>query len=129
MQAKPARTTHPDLIRASARFAAWRNQRKIGLRIPHELWNLAVSLANAHGVSPTATALRIDYYDLKRRVAAQSSRPTSTSAHFVEWPSPVVATKQCHFEFQNRDGATLKGQLLGYDRDDLEALMRGFWGA
>ena len=48
---------------------------------------------------------------------------------FVELPSPVVVSKQCLVELDNRAGATMRVQLVGYDVADVEALARSFWNA
>ena len=69
-----------DLVQGQSRFEAWRGLRKVGSRIPQSLWKLAVRLANAHGVSRTALALRIDYYGLKKRVAAADESPSNGPA-------------------------------------------------
>ena len=57
------------LVRGRDRFEAWRLSRKVGARIPDKLWSLAVTLAEAHGLSRTASALKLDYHGLKNRVA------------------------------------------------------------
>ena len=49
------------------RLKAWRRTRTRGQRIPEELWKAAADLARLHGLNPTARALRLDYYGLKRR--------------------------------------------------------------
>ena len=61
------------LARGRDRFEVWRRARKPGARIPDELWTLAVKLADDHGLSRTASVLKLDYYSLKKRVAAKSS--------------------------------------------------------
>ena len=118
-----------DLARARNRFQAWRGRRPTGGRIPQQLWALAVRLVNRHGVSRTATALRLDYYSLKKRTEAASSEPQSRGPAFVELPSPVVVGKQCLVELDNGAGATMRVQLVGYDAADVEALARSFWNA
>jgi hypothetical protein len=115
-----------DLEQARRRFQAWRGQRLRGGRIPQQLWELAVQLVNRHGVSRTASALRLDYYSLKKRVGAGVSRLPSDGPTFVELPAPVLAGKQCLLELDNGAGATLRVQLIGYDTADLEALTRHF---
>ena len=60
------------LARGRDRFEEWRRTRKIGARIPDKLWSLAAKLADAHGLSRTASALKLDYHSLKKRVAARS---------------------------------------------------------
>ncbi len=112
-----------DLLHARNRFQAWRSQRRRG-RIPQELWQLAVHLVSRHGLSRTASVLRLDYYSLQKRVEAAASESPSRSPTFVELPSPLLAGKHCHFELDNHAGVTLRVQLVGYDTADLEALVR-----
>jgi hypothetical protein len=113
-----------DLLQARGRFEAWRSRCQGRGRIPQELWKLAVQLAGRHGVSRTASVLRLDYDSLKKRAEAVGSEPRSGLPAFVELPSPVPAGKQCLFELDNRSGVTLRVQLLGYDTADLEVLAR-----
>jgi hypothetical protein len=117
-----------DLARARSRFQAWRRgRRKASSRIPQPLWALAVRLANAHGVSRTATVLGLDYYCLKKQVEAVAGQASSSA--FVELPSPLGIGKQGRFELDNGAGVTLRVQLVGYDTADVEALARTFWSA
>ena len=118
-----------DLERARSRFQAWRGGRQVGERIPRTLWALAVQLANVHGVSRTATVLRLDYYSLQKRAGAVPSQAPSSAPAFVELPSPVMAGKQCQLELDNGAGATMRVQLVGYEAADVEALSRSFWNA
>jgi hypothetical protein len=118
-----------DLAQARSRFGAWRERRQGGRRIPQPLWDLAVQLANKHGVSRTATALGLDYYSLKKQAEAAAPQPPPCGPAFVELPPPVVVGKQALFELDNGAGATRRVQLLGYDAADVEALARRFWGA
>ena len=118
----------PDLERGLSRFQVWRAHRKAGGRIPQPLWAMAVRLAKAHGVSRTATALRLDYYRLKERAEAAAGQPGSNVPAFVELTPQVLVTKRCRFELDNGSGATMRVQLVGYDAADLESLARGFWG-
>ena len=57
------------LARGRDRFGVWRRTREVGARIPDELW----TLSDEHGLSRTASVLKLDYYSLKKRVAAKSS--------------------------------------------------------
>ena len=118
-----------DLAQARSRFGAWRERRHGGRRIPQPLWNLAVQLASQHGVSRTATALGLDYYNLKKQAEAAAPQPPPCGPAFVELPPPVVVGKQALFELDNGAGATMRVQLLGYDAADIEALACRFWGA
>lgn len=75
------------------RFMTWRTIRPRGQRIPTELWQAATAVARIHGINPTVAALKLNYYDLQRRM--QSGRalrggrcPTPV---FVELPPVPVA--------------------------------------
>lgn len=72
------------LARGQDRFEVWRRTRQVGTRIPDELWSLAVKLADGHGLSRAASVLGLDYYSLKKRVAAGNSSVTSVPSAFVE---------------------------------------------
>lgn len=136
-----------DLVQGAARFADWRRHREVGARIPAVLWELAVELAQRHGVSRTSQALRVGYYSLQERVVARgraSARPpmaTSASTKsaavaeaksptFVELPvAPFGATCECALEFEQPCGAKLRIQVRGPQLPDLAALGRAFWEA
>ena len=118
-----------DLVRGRARFQAWRTRRKVGTRIPRTLWAVAVRLAKTHGVCPTATALGLDYYSLKKRTESPATPRQSDGPAFVEFTAPATIAKQCQVELDNGSGATMRVRLVGYDVADLEALSRGFWSA
>jgi hypothetical protein len=118
-----------DLMRARARFKAWRRHRQFGARIPRSLWALAVRLVNKYGISRTSSALGLDYYSLKKRAEEAADPPPSRDPAFIELPSPVLATKQCRFKLDNGSGATMRVQLAGYDTADIEAIARSFWNA
>jgi hypothetical protein len=121
-----------DLLRAQSRFQAWRRRHKTDRRVPPALWTLAVALAHVHGVSRTAVALGVNYHGLKKRAgaalaAAAASEPPAQRPAFVELSAPAVLAKQCLFEVSNAAGASLRVQLLGYDRADVESLARAVW--
>jgi hypothetical protein len=56
-----------DLAKAKGRFDLWRQGRRLGTQIPPQLWTLAATLAQRHGVCKTASVLGLDYYSLKER--------------------------------------------------------------
>ena len=57
-----------DLQSLARRFMTWRASRPRGQRIPAELWQAATALARIHGLNPTVAALKVNYYDLQRRL-------------------------------------------------------------
>ena len=77
----------PQIERLHRRLSVWRDRRRRGQRIPEELWQAAAALARVHGVSPVASALRLNYSDLQRR-ARWTAGPgrASAPASFVEVP-------------------------------------------
>jgi hypothetical protein len=129
MGAYPSATLPRGLLQARSRFEAWRRRCLGRGRIPGELWELAVQMVQQHGLSRTASVLRLDYYSLKKRAKTAGSELPSRSPTFVEISSSVPAGKQCLLELDNRAGATLRVQLIGYDPADLEALVRPFGNA
>lgn len=118
----------PDLERGRSRLQEWRGRRTRGSRIPRTLWAMATRLAKTHGVSRTATVLGLDFYGLKKRFEAATSQPQTRRPAFIELTAPNLLGKQCQFELDDGAGVTIRGQLVGYDAADLEALARGFRG-
>ena len=86
-------TDPPQLQPLAQRLKAWRTARTPGQRIPDELWKAAADLARVHGLSRTSAALRLSYYDLKRRLGAGriQRRRRLTPASFVEVAPPAWA--------------------------------------
>jgi hypothetical protein len=120
------------LRRAAERFNRWRYMHERGTRIPDRLWQLAVELAAAYGVSRTASALKLDYYSLKRRLGEEDSPAVLASglhspSAFVELsPSTLVASGECVIDLENSCGAKMRIHWKGMV-PDLVALSRGFW--
>jgi hypothetical protein len=103
----------------------------LGERIPEPLWNQAADLARRYGVSRTGSILRVDYYELQKRVAQQRIRnhkQTTPAMAFVELP-PTVIAGECVIEFENGSGSRMRVQLKGGQLPDLLALGRSFWDA
>jgi hypothetical protein len=57
-----------DLGKTAILFDQWRATRSLGQRIPDRLWKRACRLACKYGVSRVASALRVGYYQLKKRL-------------------------------------------------------------
>lgn len=130
MPGRKRRETWADLSRAAVRFEQWRGRRAAGARIPAILWKSAVELAGRHGVSRVATALKLDYYALKRRLGRQpfpvvEAEAPSVPPAFVELaPSACSSSGQCLIEFANSAGSTLRVHLPSGQVPDLVALVR-----
>ncbi len=74
-------------------FGQWRTNKKKGERISELLWNEAVSLVGAYGVSQVTRTLRLSGTDLNKRrgiiAAGRSGVATGGDSPFVEM-DPVV---------------------------------------
>ena len=117
-----------DLAKARERFSVWRRTKQPRSRIPQRLWNLAVKLAERHGLYRTASMLKLDYYSLKKQVEQASDDSESSGAAFVEVVSaPSPTGGECVVELQDGSGASMRVVLKGHATPDLAALVGGFW--
>ena len=121
------------LARGRDRFEAWRRSRKVGARIPDKLWSLAVTLAvtlaEAHGLSRTAPALKLDYHALKNRVVGRNCDSSPVAPAFIELTSsPLASSTECVVEFEDGLGARMRVHLRGCEIPDLAVLCRSFRG-
>jgi len=134
MRTSKSRALPPRLEALRRRFKQWRRARRIGSRIPEPLWSAAVRLAEAHGVYPTAKALCVDYYSLKKRlegkaVSRSSIAAPASGATFVELPAAArTGISECILELEDVEGAKMRIQLKGIEAFDLAALSRSLWG-
>ncbi|MGA2499811.1 MAG: hypothetical protein ABSH20_18905 [Tepidisphaeraceae bacterium] len=113
--------------RVQRKLEQWRRQHRPGVRISAGLWREAAELARTHGINRTARALRLDYYSLKRRVAA-AARSGERVPEFVELlPGGIPAPQpECLIEVEDPGGAKLRIHLQGGDFPDVAALTRAF---
>ena len=113
----------PALARAAQRLDEWRSTRTTRVISP-DLWRRAAKLASRHGVSPVARALRLDFYEIKRRLAA-----TRTPRPFVEIvPAAPHAARECRVEFEDAQGVKMRVAWDSGAAPDVEALARLFLG-
>ena len=126
------------LKQLTERFASWRSGRKLGMRIPPELWAAAVEMVAAHGAYPVARALTLDYEMLKQRVALGGAKATSSglAPRFVElfaaagpMPAPSASQPEYVVELANARGARMRVELNGQGLEGLRALCSAFLGA
>jgi hypothetical protein len=125
------------LARLKERFATWRAGRKLGMRIPPQLWSAAVEMVAVHGACRVAGELNLDYDMLKQRVAQAGGKVTTTelAPRFVELFAPAgampapSAQPQCVVEMANARGARMRVELNGHGLVGLPALCSAFLGA
>jgi hypothetical protein len=118
------------LARVQPALAAWRQQRRHREAIPDTLWRLIVPLAQAHGVSPVAQGLRLNYTALKQRTCAGDLQPPVSDplGGFVEVPlvsSP--GTAPWVIELEDGRGAKLTLRLAQGESATALALALGLW--
>lgn len=118
------------LTQATRALAAWRQQRRHREAIPAEVWRLIVPLARAHGVSPVAKALGLNYTTVKARtLLGQTAAPaTNPTGGFVE--VPVVgwpAAAACSLELEDGQGTKLTLRLAGSEPSAVLTLAQGLW--
>ena len=126
------------LKQLKGRFARWRAGRKLGMRIPAQLWAAAVEIVAVHGACRVAGELSLDYDMLKRRVVLDSAKGSTTelAPRFVQLyaaPGPMTAhcasQAQCVVEMANARGARMRVELNGQALAGLSALCSAFLGA
>ena len=129
--------------RLRRRFDRWRETRDGRSRIPEALWASAVKAADRHGLNPTARALRLDYYSLKKRIESDASRDGSDRrevaksaageicrGEFFELaPVAPACSPECILELEHPCGAKMRVCLKGAPAPDLAALNRSFWNS
>jgi hypothetical protein len=126
-----SRTDPAQLQLLAQRLKAWRATRTPGQRIPDELWRAAAELAHVHGLSRTASALRLSYYDLQRRlsgVRGQCRRriPAPTFVELAPVASPACPGEGSTIELVRASGARLTLRLPNASPRDLLPVVQLF---
>jgi len=126
-----SRKEPPQLQRLAERLKAWRATRSPGQRIPEELWRAAADLSRAHGLSRTATALRLSYYDLQRRFSGMRRQgrghvPAPTFVEVAPLPSSGGPGEGGTLELVEVSGARLVLRVPKASPKDFLALVQLF---
>jgi len=110
------------------RFINWRRTRKAKNPIPKRLWNSAAKIAMQCGLSRTAKALRLNYYDLKKRIDVRINAQSPLAPAFIELsPAAAGSTSECFIECENKNGSKMRIQIKGMNAPDLNAISAAFW--
>jgi len=111
---------------ARCEFERWRLRRRRGARIPDSLWQMAVDLARAHGVSKASLALHLDYYGLQRRLTG--SRPATcdpSQPAFVELSLRAGhGQAHCQLELIDPAGGRVRVDVSGLSARELATFVR-----
>jgi hypothetical protein len=132
LQNKPA--TSPTLEEVRKRFETWRRGKKPHSRIPKSLWSAAAAVCIEQPIYRVSQALRLNYSELKRRVAqtkSVSDTHQGQKRNFVELCLGVEAQPVlCSIELESPRGSKVKMSFAGKCRDlDPMELAKLFWGA
>jgi hypothetical protein len=122
-----SRVINRQIEQLQKRLEAWRKSHKSRSRLPVRLWNAAARIAGQCGLNKTAKALRLDYYDLKKRleVTAVNHR---RAASFIELsPATASLVPECLIELEARNGTKMRIHLKGMAVPDLNSLSSTFW--
>ena len=115
--------------RVRQELEAWRRTRKHRDPIPSPIWQAMARLSRVHGISPVSQALRINYYDLKRRMNPSGKvnvSPGKESPAFVELNVSPSTGVGCLVEVEDR-GARMTLRLPAGSGTDPIGLLQAFW--
>jgi hypothetical protein len=124
--------TYPPAVRKLAQqLRLWRTSPQRERRIPEALWGAAARLARTYGVSRIATALKLSYPDLQRRVGGTCAQRTQRGSQptFLQLPAPALGPaldQQATVEVVPGSGARLILRLPDAKAHDLLVLVQAF---
>lgn len=116
----------------AAELRVWREQRRRGQRIPERVWRGAAKAARRHGLHPISQALKLDYYQLKRRVdEAEGRRGGEGQEVFAELTALAAGRGEasCVVELEKGNGAKLRVSVSDAATVDWCRLKEAFLGA
>lgn len=129
---KPIEPSLPaKLAQGRQRLECWRREHKRYSRLPQSLWSMAAELAAEFGVNRVASLLRLNYYDLKKRVSPSDladSPATAQKSLFLQLPpTEASALTECTIECRDDVGTQLRIQIKGCTPPDLTELCAELW--
>jgi hypothetical protein len=101
--------------------------------MPEALWRRAATLADKYGLNPTARALKLNYYSLKRHLAERAPKkviPAQAASDFIELLPNVMTpgAVECRIEWTDSGGATVRMHIQGANLSELTSLASVFRG-
>ena len=121
----------PELIvQLQRRLDELRSTRPHRTKLPETVWQAAVELAREHGLYSVAHPLRLDYTQLKKRLAGvvTVSRKAAAPAFVELIGSHPTAMSECMIEFESALGSKMRIQWKGTSVPDWTSLL-GAWRA
>jgi len=121
------------LDQVRAELDAWRGRRRKGGRIPESVWRRAAGAVHQHGLNAVSRALRLDYYQLKKRAggrcAAQSASPMFVELGTAEAEQGMDTGLACVVELAKGNGTRMRICLREAAGVDWGKLKEAFLGA
>ena len=120
-----------DLEEVRRMFEQWRQRRKLGARIPAELWEAAVSLYPRYTVNQISRELRLDFVDLKKRIGNGAKKSEgATDFRFWEFrlPDSRMNIQECRLRAEDGSGRKVELELKDIGTEPLLQLLGGLWG-
>ena len=114
-------------------FEQWRQRRKLGARIPAELWEAAVSLFPRYTVNQISRALRLDFVILKKRIGnVKGAKKSEGATGFRFWefrlPDSRMNIQECRLRAEDGSGRKVELELKDIGAEPLLQLLGGLWG-
>jgi hypothetical protein len=130
MARESRRGTRLSLAEVEAHFRSWRQVRDKGARIPLQLWEEARGLHPRHSVYAISRALRLDYVDVRDRIARKKEHGRQERAtgqrpvRFVALPA-VAGTLigECRIVTAQSEEGGLRVELRNVGAGELAALI------
>lgn len=126
-------TTRPvalGLTEVQGHFRSWRQVRKKGARIPARLWEEACGLHPRHTVHAISRALRLDYADVRDRIAGKREHAGKERVRerkpvqFVTLPAmPGPLIGECRIVSADSEEGGLRVELRNVGARELAALI------
>ena len=94
-----SKSSQRELAQLKLRVQDWRQTKKsVTEPMPREMWELAIQLAERHGVSRTARATGLNSGWLRKRVAASEAKSPIGTPAFLELPSAMVVVAEARVQ-------------------------------
>ena len=116
------------ILQLQRQLEQFRSSHRQRTRIPDGLWDSAVGLAREHGLYAVAHPLRLDYAQLKRRLAGAPrviGKKRTAPQRFVELIAAHSAA-ECVIEFESGSGGKMRIQWKGSGAPDWSSLLRAW---
>jgi len=130
---KQTQVTGRELEEVCQLFERWRQQRKLGARIPTELWEAAVSLFPRYTVNQISRSLRLDFVDVRKRVGHGKEVKKKVGAgdsRFWElrFADSQTQIHECRLRAEDGCGRKVELELKDIGAEPLLQLLGGLWG-